>query len=220
MFIQIVTVYGFLGAWVGYFICYFMYLNGLVRNRQVSGNGINFDSFMQRMYGVVFMNIITGVVMVVIPLFLLLINIMPYWIVVGVFSTLFIYLVILQLIKKGETLMNREYTDKEKQVAKNSSLENLKRKSKRYTILFWVVGILNLGYFILLPLDAWDIIPITRNLLPTFMPIYLHMMMDWVRIGVIVIGGIILLIVANKRVVNNNILKIKKENITGNQLVS
>src|SRR5690625_563488 len=209
MFIKIITMYGFLGAWIAYFICFLMYLNGLVRNRQHQGTAINLDAFMQRLYGVTFMNVVTGVVVVFLPVSLLFLNIMPYWIVVSVFSSLVIYLFILKLMKKGELMMNREHTEQEIQIAGKITLEESNKKVKRSTIIFWLVAAINIFIYILLPMDAWDVIPITKNILPTYMPLYLHMMMDWVRMGVTIIGNILLLVAANNRFVSNNIKQIK-----------
>lgn len=199
MFIKIITVYGFLGAWIAYFICYAFYLNGMIKHYSNPARPSNIDTFLSRIFGIYLMNIVTAFVVVIFPVILLFLNILPYWIVVSVFASLVIYIVILYLMKKGEYELGRNITRKEVQEANKYELTGLIQKKKFFTFLFWWFVLIHLGVYLILPLDAWDIVPLTSSIFPTFMPIYLYILLDWVKIGILIMGYILLLLIAQER---------------------
>lgn len=211
MFIQVMSTYGYMFAWIIYFIVFTLYLNEQVNTKREKTGSVNIDTFFKRFYGIVLMNIITAIVLVTLPILLIVIKVKLYWITLGVIVTLVIYIGTLKSMKISERLINRDINKYEIKQAETITMEQAENKVSLYNNLFWLGVIISLGVYALIILDAWEIVPITTKLFPPMMPIALHMILDWLKVGVMLVLTVMMLILAVYRKESHNVLDIKKQ---------
>lgn len=187
MFFQNMIYIGYFGLWVLYNIAFLVYMSNLVKGNTTSQGSKNFGSYVVRIYIVALTNLFIAITLVILPIIAMVAGIHVYWIVVGILYTLVLHLYYTKMFTWGEFVSREE--------SKENVLE-VKKGSDNLRILHIIVmGILAV-YYILIAFNAFEILPLQKVFLPPIMPLYYHMLLEFVTIlGVMLLNTVILYVV-------------------------
>lgn len=198
MFYQNMIYMGYFELWVIYFLIYSLYLKNIVQDgKQISKRNV-LNTYLIRYYGLGIMNMIMAISLVFIPLITMLVGVHVYWIAIGTLYTLIIHFYFSKLILWGEVYLLKLKDDVEEvyfDKFKGKEIED----SNNYRVLNYIMIVVILIYLLVVAFNAFDIIPLQSVFFPPIMPLYYHILLDFIKIlGLFLLSAIMLLIVKKR----------------------
>lgn len=189
---------GFFGLWIVYFGVYVFYMRNVLAEGKAAVEGRRTGTYVYRMYGIALMNLLVALTVVIFPIISFFMGIHAYWIALGILYTLLVHFFYMKLMIWGEVLIK----DIKNEGNKGRTLQG----SNNLRVLGILIIVATLGYFILIVFNAFDILPLQYLFLPPIMPLYYHMIFEFiVLLGVFLLSSLFLLTVQKR------IVKIKQE---------
>lgn len=218
MFMKEMSINGFLVIWVLCFIGYVFYLRGVLTAKTGNKSTVNLDSFFGRIYGITGMNVLTAVVLIIAPIVLYLKGLHWYWITTGVITTLILQTSYLTMMRVADRTIQEEVTKVQKEQVAEMNKRDIEFKVSKSKMYFKLSILANLTLYTVIILNAWDILPIRAFFLPPIMPLYFHILIDWVQVGSILLGSLLMLIIVTKQMEYIHLLNIKTNNFSRKKL--
>ena len=198
MFFKMLVVSGYMFAWIGFFTVMTFILKGFIKRVDDRDNSVRLDLYMRGVVETFALNLLVSLV-IVLTIMLLLFDVVHWmWVMTGVISTFVVYIVTYYYVKFGRYILEQKLTDKEKESVRGMGIQDIQNKMKVKQREYWLVYLLNILAYVVISLNAWDIIPIRQSLFPPMMPIYLHLTFDWIQIAFIFLMNFLLIIVYRK----------------------
>lgn len=195
MFYQNMLYMGFYAVWVLYFVVFVLFLNNILKEGTSTGKKRNFGTYITRMYGIALTNVFVALSVVIMPIVGMIAGMGVYWIAMGVLYTLFIHFFYLRMMLWGEILLYRTEEGKQEQGEEVKEVKG----SKNLRIVYIVMVVIVFLYFLVVPFNAFDILPLQSTFFPPIMPLYYHILLDFVILLVLFLLSAITLYVVKKR---------------------
>lgn len=198
------SVYGYMTAWILFFLVTSMVLRDLVIKTEKKTQGVNIDMYVRNLVEMFIMNFLIVLITLYTLLALVIGKVHWFWLVAGISTTFLLYIFNMIFIKVGE-----RYSEKDLKIdISQYKEETIDKKIRKNKILFYVSVLLNLVVYTFIILNAWDFVPIKDIILPPLMPIFYHLIVDWMIIGLILTMNFMVLAVIKDWLMY---VKIKKE---------
>lgn len=191
MFIKTMTVYGYMTAWVVFFIITTMVMRDFVKKEESGGKGIDLGMYIRNLVESFIMNFLIVVITLYTFIAILIGRVHWFWLIAGIATTFILYISNMVYIRVGERISEKKL---DIDVSKYKK-EEVSKKVKKNKLLYYIAFVLNLVMYTVIILNAWDVIPIRQLLLPPLMPILYHLVTDWVIIGVILTMNFLMLVI-------------------------
>lgn len=192
MFIQNMVYIGFYMVWVLYFGVFVLYTRSIVKEGKETSLKRDFSAYTMRMYAVAMTNVFIAISLVIMPLVAMIVGIHVYWIMLGLIYTMVIHYYYLKMMMWGEVLLYRH-----KKIERKPTLTV--HESHNYKVLYRIIAVVVLVYFIMIAFNAFDILPLLKVVLPPIMPMYFHIIVDFLLVLGIFLLSTLLLYVVKKR---------------------
>lgn len=203
MFIQTMSVYGYMTAWVIFFLVTTVVLRDFVKKTEKETQGVDVDMYVRNLVESFIMNFLI-VLITIYTLFAILIGkVHWFWLVAGISTTFLLYIFNMIFIRVGE-----QYSEKELDMdVSKYKVEEVEKKIRKNMLMYYGSILLNLVVYTMIILNAWGILPIRQLVFPPLMPIFYHLILDWMTIGLILTMNFMVLAVIKDWIRN---VKIKK----------
>lgn len=224
MFFKMIVSSGYMFAWIGLFTVMTFILKGFIKKVDDANNDVRIDTYYKGLLGTFSLNLMISLV-IVYTLVLLAFDVVHWlWVMLGVITTFVVYIVTVNFVKLGRSILEHELTDKEKKSMETWGINDVKKKMRGKQQEYWSMFVLNIIVYAVIALNAWDIVPIHEKLFPPMMPIYLHMSFDWIQIAFIFLMNFSLIIIYREwmrvkkmeHYLLNKHKEVKKEKVSGN----
>lgn len=183
---------GFFAVWVLYYGVFTLYMNNIIKEGKETVGKRDFGSYMMRLYGIGLTNVFIALSIVIMPLIAMIAGVHVYWIGVGILYTLVIHFFYTRMMIWGEVLIV--------QVKENERVKGVRiRENRNYQIAYRLVVVLTFLYFLLIAFNAFDILPIQAMFLPPIMPLYYHILLEFITLlGVFLLSALTLLVIKKR----------------------
>ena len=192
MFYQNMVYIGFFFVWVLYFVVFTIYMGNLVKEGRLKGTTRRNSTFVFRMYGVALTNVFIAVTVVIMPIVAMVAGVHPYWIAMGVIYTLTIHYFYMKMLMWGEIMVKRV------KVPDGSKMHELK-ENRNLRTLFNLMVVVTSIYLLIIVFNAFGVLPIQSVVFPPIMPLYYHMILDFLTLLGLFLLSAVMVYVVKKR---------------------
>jgi len=173
------VVNGYLVVWALMFLVMSLMMKWMVKQDK---NGVGHEGYYQNTLGIFLINTLIALTLVYTVLSIVFDFVHWYWTMLGTIVTIVVGVVMFAYVKIGRSVLEQELTEKEKERVKELGIQNIERQITKSKGIFAVAVGVNIAVYVVIGLNAWDIVPFRETLFPPMMPVYVHIMLDWFQL--------------------------------------